>query len=560
MGLLFNPAVCGSTSAKTQCGGGYSGKVILPGNGFESRLVKIVSGEVKGLIMPPTGSRLSAGEIEALRKWIDQGAEWADVAGPTSKQLTVRQSDHWAFQPIRHPAIPRLGNDGVIRNPIDSFVLAQLKTQGIKPAPEAPKDVLARRAYLDITGLPPSLEKLDPFLMDARPDAYERLVDKLLSSPHYGEKWGRYWLDLARYAESDGYSADFLRPWAWRYRDWVIDAFNRDLAFDHFTIDQIAGDLLPNATDEQRIATGFLRNNLTDVEAGVDLNQTRFEQTVDRTNAVGTVWLGLTVGCAQCHDHKFDPFSQKEYYQLFAFFDRTEDRDIEAPLPGELGSYLRTAGEYARRRQALFEEFNVEKWQSWWEQKMLSAAAHPGMYADWDFVWTQWGSKDINYTVIKMHPERRTPLQRRFITDNFLKMMSFPASKAEYETNHFKNLIERLKTLEAEFPPLSQAQTIAELKDSPATHLRVRGNFQAMGIEVQPNTPAVLPSLSATGQANRLTFARWLVSADNPLTARVAVSRFWQELLGKGLVSSSDNFGLKGARPTTSGTARLACE
>jgi hypothetical protein len=530
--------------------GGYSGAVILPGNSAGSRLVRLVSGQVEGLVMPPVGARLKEPEIATLRAWIDSGAAWpADGSPEPPASTAVRQSTHWAFQPIVHPAVPSIRSPW-IRNEIDSFILARLDAQGVKPSPEAGKPVLARRLYLDLIGLPPQPEELDEFLTDKSADAYERLVDRLLASPHYGEKWGRYWLDLARYAESNGFSSDRERPWAWRYRDWVVQAFNRDLPFDRFTVEQLAGDLLSGAGIEERVATGFLRNNLTDVEAGVDLTETRFKQVVDRTNAVGTVWMGLTIGCAQCHDHKFDPISQKEYYQMFAFFDRADDLDIDAPLAGELGPYLQSVGEYERRRQALLAEYKVGEWQRWWEQHVLEAGQHPGKHADWDFVWTQLGSTDFDHRIIRLRPEQRTRRQQRFLTERFIAMFSFDASKAEYEANKYKELSAKLKKLDTGFPHLTQAQTIAEQSDPEQTFLRRRGNYQAKGIPVEPNTPAVLPPMPAAKHPNRLTLARWLVSPENPLTARVAADRFWQELFGRGIVESSENFGVRGEKPS----------
>ena len=238
-------------------------------------------------------------------------------------------------------------------------MLSRLETEGLKPAAEADRATLIRRVSLDLIGLPPTPQEVAAFISDNRPEAYERVVDRLLQSPHYGEKWGRHWLDLARYADSDGYRRDEFRPNAWRYRHWVIEALNRDMPFDQFTIEQIAGDLLPNATAEQKVATGFHRNTLANRESGIDNEQTRVEQVVDRTNTVGTVWLGLTVGCAQCHDHKYDPLKQKEYYQLFAFFNNAEEVDIDAPLPGELGPYTSAVAAYQQKRQELLQQYRV---------------------------------------------------------------------------------------------------------------------------------------------------------------------------------------------------------
>ena len=215
-----------------------------------------------------------------------------------------------------------------------AFVLRRLEKERVTPSPEAARAALLRRVSLDLTGLPPTPQEVSDFLADRTPQAYERLVDRLLDPKHYGEKWARPWLDVARYADSDGYEKDKPRPHAWRYRQWVIDALNRNLPFDQFTIEQLAGDLLPNATLDQRIAAGFNRNTLTNREGGIDLEEFRTEQVLDRTTTLGTVWLGLTVGCARCHDHKYDPIKQREVYQLFACFNSAKEINIEAPMPG----------------------------------------------------------------------------------------------------------------------------------------------------------------------------------------------------------------------------------
>ena len=244
--------------------GGYSGPVILPGKASESKLMHRVMG-VKGVLaMPPAGPRLSAAEIALLRDWIDAGAIWPDTGDAVSSGKS-RGKSHWAFQPIRNPQPPSTST-----NPIDAFVLARLAKENIQPAPQADKRTLLRRIHLDLTGLPPTPDDVSKFLADSAPDAYERVVDRLLASPHFGERWARHWLDRARYADSDGYEKDWMRPYAWRYRQWVINALNRDMPFDRFTVEQIAGDLLPEATVEERVATGFHRNTLTNREGGID--------------------------------------------------------------------------------------------------------------------------------------------------------------------------------------------------------------------------------------------------------------------------------------------------
>jgi hypothetical protein len=301
--------------------GGDSGPAVVAGKPADSLLLSLVSGTAPdGRIMPPKGERLSAGQIETLKEWINQGAKGESVQGGDRNQ-----SSHWSFRPIKKPAVPQG------ENPIDYFVHAKLKQEGVAPSPEADRATLIRRLCLDLTGLPPTLSQIDEFANDHTEGAYERLVERLLASPHFGEQWARHWLDLARYADSDGYEKDLDRPHAWRWRDWVIAAINADMPFDRFTIEQIAGDLLPNATIDQRIATGFHRNTLLNREGGVDIEEDRVKAVVDRISTVGSVWLGLTVGCAECHSHKFDPISQREFYQLYAFFNGTEDRDISAP-------------------------------------------------------------------------------------------------------------------------------------------------------------------------------------------------------------------------------------
>ncbi len=282
-------------------------RVIKPGDSGASRLYAMITSTAK-LRMPPAegAAPLSPAEIATIRSWIDAGAVW-----PAGSEK--RKPLPWSFAPIRKPAEPVIKQTAWKRNGIDGFVLARLESKGIRPSGEADQRTLLRRLYLDLTGLPPTIEQIDEYLADSKPGAYERLVDTLLASEHFGEKWARQWLDLARYADSEGGVQDYARPFAWRYRDWVINALNHDMPFDRFTVDQLAGDLLPGATLAQRIATGFQRQTITSREGGVELERIRFEQLVDRASTVGTVWLGLTTGCAQCHDHKYDPLTQKDF-------------------------------------------------------------------------------------------------------------------------------------------------------------------------------------------------------------------------------------------------------
>lgn len=525
--------------------GGYSGKVILPGDSANSRLIQMASGTT-GKFMPPAGARLTPEQIASLKSWIDQGAVWPETAKPTS--AAPSRSNHWSFLPPRRLDPPSVRNAQWIRNPIDAFILARLEQEDVSPSREADRITLIRRVTLDLTGLPPTPAETAAFLADPRPDAYERLVDRLLIDPHYGEKWARHWLDLARYADSDGYEKDLPRPFAWRYRQWVIDALNQDMPFDRFTLEQIAGDLLPGATAEQRVATGFHRNALTNREGGIDREQLRVEQAVDRTSTVSSVWLGLTAGCAQCHDHKYDPISQKEFYQLYAFFNPAEEIDIEAPMPGEMGPYLRALPEYRAQRKALLEQYGVAALQKEWEPKVIEAGKHQGIYGgDWDLAWTVLWNDERK--ILLKDPATRTQKEQDKLTDHFLEWYSAVVSKERYQELKFKELREKLQRLAASFPALSEAQTIADLPNPPKAHVLLRGDFRSPGIEVAPGTLAFLPSPSQP-PTTRLDLARWIASSGNPLTARVAVNRMWQAFFGKGIVATASDFGTQGERPT----------
>jgi hypothetical protein len=306
--------------------GGDLGKILEPGKSDSSRLIHYVHGTDPDHVMPPEGDRLTKEQIGILRAWIDQGCEW-----PESANISTEKNSHWAYQPIKSETSPVVKDQSWPRNEIDHFVLAELERRDIKPSPEADRYTLIRRLSLDLTGLLPTIEEVDSFVNDATPDAYGKLVDRLLASPHFGERWGRHWLDMARYADSDGYEKDNPRPDAYRWRDWVIEAINADMPFDQFTIEQLAGDLLPDATPMQRLATAFHRQTLTNTEGGTDQEQFRFEACFDRTETTGAIWLGLTVGCARCHSHKYDAISQREYYQLFSVFNNGDESTTTVP-------------------------------------------------------------------------------------------------------------------------------------------------------------------------------------------------------------------------------------
>lgn len=528
--------------------GGHSGPAILPGDSANSRLIHMVAGYQVKVRMPPVGDPLTGKQIGLLRAWIDQGAVWPDSEAETSETTGSSEEPgggHWSFQPLTRPAVPAGGH------PIDAFVRARLRSEGMTPSEPALRETLIRRVSLDITGLPPTPGEVAAFFNDRREDSYGQLIDRLLASEHFGEKWAMHWLDQVRYADSDGYAKDYVRPHAWRYRRWVIQALNANMPFDQFSIEQIAGDLLPGATVEQRVATGFHRNTLKNREGGVNPEQYLFEETVDRASTLGGVWLGLTVGCAQCHDHKYDPLTQKDFYRLFAFFDNLEERRIYAPIPGELGPHLKTVNEYREKHQAILDEYHVPAIQAEWEKKSLKAAANPGVSTDWDLAYQELGlNTDGGQKIVRAPAAERSWRQANMVTYYFLGAYRLVSGAEEYKKLGFREALDRIKKLNASYQQLSEARVVFENPVPHPTFLRVRGAWDRPGVEVTPGTPAALPALPRAGVPDRLGLARWLFSHDNPLTARVAVNRIWQEYFGRGLVASSENFGTQGDPPS----------
>jgi mono/diheme cytochrome c family protein len=465
--------------------GGDSGLAMVAGKVEQGLLLKYVRGDDPNTVMPPDGDRLTAREIDTLTRWIQQGLSWPVDADPATPRATA----HWAFQPIERPAVPIIAGD--VHNSIDAFVLSELQQQNIAPSPEADRATLIRRLSLDLLGLLPQPDEVEWFLHDPAPDAYEQLVDRLLASPHFGERWGRHWLDLARYADSDGYEKDLPRQFAWRYREWVIDAVNRDLPFDQFTVEQLAGDLLPDPALNQLLATGFHRQTLTNREGGADKKEDRVKQLVDRTNTTGAVWLGLTVGCAQCHTHKYDPISQREYFQLYAFFNQAEEADVAAPTDVEAARFAALQLAHAKKRQPLLDRLTAYR-----------------------------ASSPVHETAVDAG------------------LVVLEAQLAKLDAAGPK-------------PPATKALAFAQVKQPEITQIHQRGDFLRPGAEVTATTLAVLNPLKAeAAQPTRLDLARWLLAEDNPLTRRVAVNRVWQHLFGRGLVDPPDDFGTRGALPS----------
>ena len=509
--------------------GGDNGPAVVAGKAQESLLLAAVIGNSDVVSkMPAKGEPLQPEEIERIRRWIAAGAKV-----PAETAEAAKHSSHWAFQRPRRPALPLVRDSAFANNPIDAFILARLEKEGLVPSPPAERATLMRRAYLDLIGLPPSPNEVGAFASDARPDSYERLIDKLLASPHYGERWGRHWLDVARYADSNGYTRDFGRQ-IWKYREWVIDAINRGQPFDRFVIDQIAGDMLPSPTEEQLVATGFHRNTLINEEGGTDQEQFRVEAVVDRVNTTGQAFLGLTVGCARCHSHKYDPISQVEYYQLFALLNNCDEPTIEVPTRlqcerGELARREQIQGEIKRRENALEKQrLALEAEQREWEATVTpqERARLPGPVQ----------------VAFDMKFDDRDEKNRKMIEDYF--------RQTEVARQVFPLLAEIFELREAE-PKIPTTMILREREQPRETYVHKRGDFLDRGPDVAGGVPAILPPLkSAAEHASRLDFARWLVSPDNPLTPRVTINRDWQKFFGRGIVETEDDFGTQGTPPS----------
>jgi hypothetical protein len=516
----------------------------------QSKILERIKSEKAGFRMPPVGAPLTPPQVAAMEEWIAAGAKLPDGYRPAAAKPVL-----WSLQPVAKPPAPAVKTAAWVKNPIDAFVLARLEKEGIPPSPEAGKLTLLRRASFDLTGLPPTPDQVRRYLADTRSDAYERMVDELLESRHYGEKWARHWLDLAHYADSDGYEKDQVRPYAWRYRNWVIEALNRDMPFDKFTIEQLAGDLLPNPGEEQLVATGFARNTLTNREAGVDRGEARYEQLLSQVNTVTTTWLGLTVGCAQCHDHKYDPISQKDFYRVFAFFDAAEEMEAEAPVGVERRLYEQSMPSYLAWRGHILQQYDVARYQAIWENQIRAAMDKPGENVEFDFSVTSMRAMvDHAERVLRTPPAKRSLRDQQRLTDYFLQSLG-PAFNRDREIR--EHLIEaRMKILElkAQLPGFTMAMAMRDKPDYQATHMRVKGDWKTIGEPVEAGGLAVLPAMRAAGgegaRKTRLDLARWLVSRENPLTARVTVNRSWQELFGRGLVRTSEDFGTQGEKPT----------
>ena len=448
-----------------------------------SELLRRIASTDPDLQMPPPDSAhepLPEEQVAILRQWIEEGGAWAE---------------HWAFVPPERPNLPQVQRPEWPRNGIDHFVAKRLEQEGLSPSPEAGKVSLLRRATLTLTGLPPTLTEGEALLADEAPDAFERAVDRLLGSAHYGVHMALPWLDAARYSDSSGYQADWER-YQWPWRDWVVNALNANMPFDQFTIEQLAGDLLPGSTLEQKIATGFNRNHRINDEGGSLDAEFEVEYVVDRVETTATVWLGLSAGCARCHDHKYDPISQREFYQLFAYFNNVPEKGIDG-RKGAAKPFIEVPNERARKELATLRE-RIRRAE---EQRKQAEAT---------------GNRKQSDTL---------------------------REEIEWSRRHIKWLERNQKGM---------AMVMVERSEPKPSYILKRGDYQQPDKSeiIKPALPGVFGSLPAGFPNNRLGLARWLVGPDNPLTARVIVNRLWQQHFGTGLVRTSEDFGTRGDRPS----------
>ena len=505
--------------------------VVVPGQPDKSELIRRIYTTNTDDQMPPLDSHrvLTAAQKSLLERWIAEGAEY---------------SGHWAFEPLEKPKLPVVKHQKWVRNPIDQLVLTKLEANKLAPAPEAARETLIRRVTLDLTGLPPTLAEVDAFLADKKSGAYERVVDRLLQSEHYGERMALPWLDAARYADSNGFQQDG-DTFQWMWRDWVVRALNTNMPFDQFTIEQLAGDLLPEATVEQKIATAFNRNHMLNGEGGAIPEEQRHVILFDRVDTTATTWLGLTVACAQCHDHKYDPITQRDYYALMAAFNNLPENGVTPIIPYKVRvaeplldvatpEQKAKLGDLTSRLKALKEmqkDFTnqLETLQREWETKVAADEKFPDA-AIREFAMLPRNDK----------PGPREARLKEYFTDKVLPGLSTsPATaigKLERELNNFKN---------DDYP---RVMVMAETKPRD-TFVLDRGNYEARKDKVVFSTPAFLPSMPTNAPRNRLGLARWLVSAEQPLTARVVVNRQWQMFFGLGLVKTSEDFGVQSEAP-----------
>ncbi|MFO0914244.1 MAG: PSD1 and planctomycete cytochrome C domain-containing protein [Pirellulales bacterium] len=512
-------------------------QAIVPHDTAASGLIARIESTDPDQLMPPPSSnrRLTDAQKDLLRRWIEQGAAYAT---------------HWAFVAPQRPRLPEVRRADWCRTPIDRFVLAKLEAEGIEPAAEADRATLIKRLSADLTGLPPTPAEVDAFVNDPSPVAYERLVDRLMASPHYGERMALSWLDAARYADSNGFQQDG-DTWQWLWRDWLVDALNADLPFDQFTIWQLAGDLLPNATEAQKIASAFNRNHLLNGEGGAIAEEQRFVNLFDRIDTTATTWLGLTMACAQCHDHKYDPLTMRDYYALMDAFNRVP----ESGTPQFFSSRIRLGAPFlelptAENREKLAEleqavaqaeraaKGPLEVAFGQWHQQLVAGAAERDKLPD--ALKQLWNVPE----------SERTETQRRELADqlraHFDKQVRPGLAAQIVELRELEQAQRQLRDYRNDRVPRVMIMSDERPRE---TFMLERGQYLKPLDKITFATPAFLPPLPQGAPPNRLGFAQWLVSAEHPLTARVQMNRVWQHFFGAGIVKTAEDFGVQSEYP-----------
>jgi hypothetical protein len=501
------------------------GAVIVPRHSGKSLIMQRLESTDPEEVMPPpaTHKKLSARQVGLIKRWIDEGAVWGK---------------HWAFTPIRRPAIPKLKLSGApVSHPIDAFVLQRLRDEKLGFSAPAEKTTLIRRITLDLTGLPPTLEEVEAFLRDTSVEAYEKVVDRLLASPAYGERMAWDWMEIARYADSNGYQGDSDRT-MWPWRDWVVKAFNSNLPYDQFTLWQLAGDLLSDAQEDQKLATAFCRNHPINGEGGRIAEENRVDYVMDMTETTATTWLGLTFACTRCHDHKFDPLTRQDYFGLFAFFNRT-------PVDGGGGDpqtkpllELLTPDQRARLTQL---ETNVLVAAAKLDQTELDAFPRETGKPASESSGASPLPEDVK-GILKKTVHQRDQGNLETLEQHFEKTLTNYVVLA-------RELRQALSARDTYSRQIPRVMVMADLEKPRPTFILEKGLYNKPGAEIKPGTPAILPAYTGPPPTNRLDLARWLVAPENPLPARVTVNRLWQMFFGVGLAKAAEDFGVKGEFP-----------
>ena len=514
-------------------------RAFVPGNAVDSSLISRIHSTDADEQMPPPNSnrKLSIEQKRLLAKWVDQGAAY---------------SNHWAFiAPVRSE-LPQVSKSDWPRTPIDHFVLSKLEAEGLTPSPEADRATLIKRLYIDLIGLPPSPTQVDAFVADKDSKAYEKLVDQLLANEHYGERMALGWLDAARYADSNGFQQDG-DTWQWIWRDWVVSAFNDNLPFDQFTIWQLAGDLLPNATNEQKIASGFNRNHLLNGEGGAIAEEQRFVVLFDRIDTTATTWLGLTMACAQCHDHKYDPITQVDYYSLLDAFNRVP----ETGVPQFFSSRIRVGAPFlelpTEENKLKFAEFEAKIAPLEKESAPLVDACYLGWRAGLFVDGEPSDGKGLPETIVNVlkKPEsERSDDEKKTLEKELRKYFDDKVRSTFNDKIAVLGKLAEVRKQSADYKANNLPRVMVMSDDKPRqSHVLSRGEYLKPADKVTFNTPAFLPPLSADAPRSRLGLAKWLMAPEHPLTARVQINRMWQNLFGIGIVKTAEDFGVQSEFP-----------